>query len=111
MHALGHAQFVLIQRGAYGNAQEISEKFSNLADQKGSATWKSFAASNEGCLAAWCAAVAERNLGTFDQIVAIATRALRTGQWHGIEIVSNNLLASAIPPSGTCNVRPRPLNA
>jgi len=52
MHALGHAQFLLFQRGDYGEVQEISEKLFNLADQKGSAPWKSFAASNEGCVAA-----------------------------------------------------------
>jgi predicted ATPase len=52
MHALGHAQFLLFQRGDYEKTQKISEKLFNLADQKGSASWKSFAASNEGCVAA-----------------------------------------------------------
>ena len=52
MHALGHAPFLLVQRGDHRKAQEISEKLFNLADQKGSILWKSFAASNEGCVAA-----------------------------------------------------------
>jgi class 3 adenylate cyclase/predicted ATPase len=52
MHALGHASFPLFQRGNYGKAQEISKKLFNLADHKGSLLWKSFAASNEGCVAA-----------------------------------------------------------
>ena len=52
MHALGHAPFLLVQRGDHRKAQEISEKLFNLAAQKGSILWKSFAASNEGCVAA-----------------------------------------------------------
>jgi predicted ATPase len=52
MHALGHAAFPLFHCGEYAKANEISEKLFILADQKGSVQWKSFAALNEGCVAA-----------------------------------------------------------
>ena len=52
MHALSFAPFPLFQCGNYEKANEIAEKLFVLADEKSSLLWKSFAAANEGCIAA-----------------------------------------------------------